>query len=106
MASIGEVVVLCAPHKAIWNGLRCQLERHRARCMQGKAVGLRSKARRKVGPHNKVNQKSFSSETKLTYIELDKEIARSAAEQLEFASIISGDTLDPEIIKEARVGIM
>ncbi len=45
----------------------------------------------------------ISSETKLTFIELDKEVARSAAENLEFASIISGDTLDPEIIKEARV---
>ena len=40
---------------------------------------------------------------KLTFIELDKEIARAAAEKLEFASIISGDTLDPEIIKEAII---
>ena len=47
---------------------------------------------------------NISPETNLTYIELSREIARSAAEQLEFASIISGDTLDPEIIKEARVG--
>ncbi len=46
---------------------------------------------------------SISPETSLTYIELDKDIAKHAAEQLEFASIISGDTLDPEIIKEARV---
>lgn len=46
----------------------------------------------------------ISPETKLTYIELDKEVARYAAEHLQFASIISGDTLDPEIIKEARVG--
>ena len=45
----------------------------------------------------------ISPETKLTYIELDKETARYAAEHLQFASIISGDTLDPEIIKEARV---
>ena len=46
---------------------------------------------------------NISPETSLTFIELDKEIAKNAAEQLEFASIISGDTLDPEIIKEARV---
>ena len=45
----------------------------------------------------------ISPETNLTYIELDKDIAKFAAEQLEFASIISGDTLDPSIIKEARV---
>ena len=45
----------------------------------------------------------ISPETNLTYIELDKDIAKFAAEQLEFASIISGDTLDPAIIKEARV---
>ena len=46
---------------------------------------------------------NISPETSLTYIELDKDIAKFAAEQLEFASIISGDTLDPSIIKEARV---
>ena len=45
----------------------------------------------------------ISPETNLTYIELNKDTARYAAEQLEFATIISGDTLDPEIIKEARV---
>ena len=43
----------------------------------------------------------ISPDTNLTFIELDKEVARNAAEQLEFASIISGDTLDPEIIKGA-----
>ena len=50
---------------------------------------------------NMINK--ISPDTKLTFIELDKEVARHAAEQLQFASIISGDTLDPEIIKEARV---
>ncbi|MAJ13694.1 MAG: Trk system potassium transporter TrkA [SAR116 cluster bacterium] len=50
---------------------------------------------------NMINK--ISPDTNLTYIEVDKDIARNAAEQLEFASIISGDTLDPEIIKEARV---
>ncbi len=50
---------------------------------------------------NMINK--ISPDTKLTFIELNKEVARHAAEQLQFASIISGDTLDPEIIKEARV---
>ncbi len=50
---------------------------------------------------NMINK--ISPDTNLTFIELDKDVARNAAEQLEFASIISGDTLDPEIIKEARV---
>ena len=46
----------------------------------------------------------LSPETNLTILELDKDRARYAAEQLEYATIISGDSLDPEIIKEARLG--
>jgi trk system potassium uptake protein len=46
----------------------------------------------------------LSPETNLTMLELDKDKARYAAETLEFATIISGDSLDPEIIKEARLG--
>ena len=46
----------------------------------------------------------ISPETNLTILELDKEKARHAAETLEYATIISGDSLDPEIIKEARLG--
>ena len=40
----------------------------------------------------------------MTILELDKEKARHAAEMLEYATIISGDSLDPEIILEARLG--
>ena len=46
----------------------------------------------------------ISPETNLTILELDKDKARHAAETLEYATIISGDSLDPEIIKEARLG--
>ena len=46
----------------------------------------------------------LSPETNLTMLELDKDKARYAAETLEYATIISGDSLDPEIIKEARLG--
>ena len=46
----------------------------------------------------------LSPETNLTILELDKDKARYAAETLEYATIISGDSLDPEIIKEARLG--
>ena len=46
----------------------------------------------------------ISPETNLTMLELDKDKARYAAETLEYATIISGDSLDPEIIKEARLG--
>ena len=46
----------------------------------------------------------LSPDTNLTILELDKDRARYAAEQLEYATIISGDSLDPEIIKEARLG--
>ena len=46
----------------------------------------------------------LSPETNLTMLELDKKKARYAAETLEYATIISGDSLDPEIIKEARLG--
>jgi len=45
----------------------------------------------------------ISPETNLTILELDKDKARHAAETLEYATIISGDSLDPEIIKEARL---
>ena len=46
----------------------------------------------------------ISPETNLTILELDKDKARHAAETLEYATIILGDSLDPEIIKEARLG--
>jgi trk system potassium uptake protein TrkA len=46
----------------------------------------------------------ISPETNLTILELDKDKARYAAETLEYATIILGDSLDPEIIKEARLG--
>ena len=46
----------------------------------------------------------LSPETNLTILEIDKEKARYAAEMLEYATIISGDSLDPEIILEARLG--
>ena len=46
----------------------------------------------------------LSPETNLTILELNKERARYAAEKLEYATIISGDSLDPAIIKEARLG--
>ncbi|MDC0093991.1 Trk system potassium transporter TrkA [Alphaproteobacteria bacterium] len=46
----------------------------------------------------------LSPDTNLTMLELDKDKARYAAEKLEYATIISGDSLDPEIIKEARLG--
>ena len=46
----------------------------------------------------------LSPETNLTMLEKDKDKARYAAETLEYATIISGDSLDPEIIKEARLG--
>ena len=46
----------------------------------------------------------LSPDTNLTMLELDKDKARYAAETLEYATIISGDSLDPEIIKEARLG--
>ncbi|MDA9805804.1 Trk system potassium transporter TrkA [Alphaproteobacteria bacterium] len=46
----------------------------------------------------------LSPETNLTMLELDKEIARYAAETLEYATVIHGDSLDPEIISEARLG--
>ncbi len=46
----------------------------------------------------------ISPDTNLTMLELDKDKARRAAENLEYATIISGDSLDPEIIKEAGLG--
>jgi trk system potassium uptake protein TrkA len=46
----------------------------------------------------------LSPETNLTILEVNKERARYAAEKLEYATIISGDSLDPAIIKEARLG--
>ena len=46
----------------------------------------------------------ISPETNLTILELDKDKARHAAETLEYATIILGDSLDPEIITEARLG--
>ncbi|MGY9026394.1 MAG: Trk system potassium transporter TrkA [Candidatus Puniceispirillales bacterium] len=47
---------------------------------------------------------NLSPEINLTILELDKDRARYAAEQLEYATIICGDSLDPAIIKEARLG--
>lgn len=46
----------------------------------------------------------LAPEINLTILELDKDRARYAAEQLEYATIICGDSLDPAIIKEARLG--
>jgi len=46
----------------------------------------------------------LTPDTNLTMLELDKEKAKYAAETLEYATVIHGDSLDPEIISEARLG--